>query len=185
MRSRIPSRLFLFPSLLLQRKYPRQHNLLLHLLPLVSCLGREFIIARSPRFDSDVYLNSRHRAHRARFMASKALASKSSTAIAEILGVPSSQTTPAPTTSSSTPTPYPSTPDVQPGTDSEVKLQELNTSRKSVMDYFKEKLAAKSKTASAIVSSSVTSVSSPSADTEIDPDDAPRGGLGARRMLAW
>lgn len=129
-------------------------------------------------------------------MASKALAGKSSAAIAEILGISSSSTTavssltPSPSASHS-PSPYPgsdasaSALTQTPSTDGELKLQELNTSRKSVSDYFKEKLAAKGK-GKAKSSPLATEVSTPSAGAEEeDPDDVPRGGLGARRVLAW
>ena len=64
----------------------------------------------------------------------------SSSAMDEILGVSRSET--------ATPFPLQDTPSI-PGTPSEdtqdeLKLQELKTSTKSVMDYFKEKLLAKS-----------------------------------------
>ncbi|OBZ78453.1 Protein PXR1 [Grifola frondosa] len=87
------------------------------------------------------------RAHRARFIASKSLASKSASAIAEILGVASTSSTPYPSSSTSA-TPFDcATPNDVSGLASstaDLKLQELTISSKSVMDYFREKLAQKS-----------------------------------------
>jgi Pin2-interacting protein X1 len=132
----------------------------------------------------------RVRAHRARFLASKNIASKSSTAIDEILGISRSGTsTPFPSTSASLPTSVPDsfspTPfDSTTGTPAEegLKLQKLTTSSKSVMDYFKEKLYAKSNAAVASSSSmlgpSSTMIARPMRDDYDDYDDRPRGGLG-------
>ncbi|EIW55881.1 uncharacterized protein TRAVEDRAFT_50368 [Trametes versicolor FP-101664 SS1] len=140
------------------------------------------------------------RPHRARHMASKNLASKSASAIAEILGIaPDPSTAPSAAASgSATPysgfssTPFPSTP-YEPGpstsasptpapgpTKEELKLQELTVSSKSVMDYFKEKLAAKSNAASgaATPASPVT----PREEELDDYADRPRIGLGASRL---
>jgi len=118
------------------------------------------------------------RAHRARFLASKRLAFKDSAAIDEILGISRSATaTPYPDTSipttpldttSSTPTHDPSS------TEQELELQHLTTSSKSVMDYFKEKLLAKSSSRTPLT----TVASTPRDDGEVDYDDRPRGGLG-------
>ncbi len=128
-------------------------------------------------------------------MASKNLASKSASAIAEILGIaPDPSTAPSAAASgSATPysgfssTPFPSTP-YEPGpstsasptpapTPAELKLQELTVSSKSVMDYFKDKLAAKSNAASG----AATPVSP--RDEELDDyADRPRVGLGASRL---
>ena len=87
---------------------------------------------------------SGHDSHRARIRAAKRIADKSASAIAEILGiapstsVSTSESTPAPTLlSSSTPTPQPS-----------LSLDNLTTSTKSVADYFKEKLIARSSSSS-------------------------------------
>ena len=118
----------------------------------------------------------RLRAHRARHIAMKGLASKSATAIAEILGVPSSFNTP---TQSDSLVPSASTTAVDsPAPDASaapagLKMHDLTTSSKSVMDYFREKLAAKSTRPSE--ASTPTAVASPAAD---DYDDRPRGGLG-------
>lgn len=130
-------------------------------------------------------------------MASKNLASKSASAIAEILGIapdPSTYTSAAPS-GSATPysgfssTPFPSTPyELGPSTSAsptpapgptqeELKLQELTVSSKSVMDYFKEKLAAKSNAASG----SATPVTLREEELD-DYADRPRVGLGASRL---
>ncbi|KAI0646178.1 hypothetical protein C8Q79DRAFT_1000598 [Trametes meyenii] len=142
------------------------------------------------------------RLHRARHMASKNLASKSASAIAEILGIapdPSMSSTPSLSGSatpysgfsSSTATPYPST-SYEPGPSTsssssgsgvatpaqgdELKLQELTVSSKSVMDYFKEKLSAKSNSASS------SGASTPKDEVPDDYAERPRMGLGASRL---
>ena len=130
-------------------------------------------------------------AFRGRHMASKNLASKSASAIAEILGI---SDTPTPLSGpSSAPTTYPSTPyEPRPSTSAsssgiatpaeELKLQELSVSSKSVMDYFKEKLAAKS---NARVFSAPSSASTPREEASADDyDEQPRMGLGASRLRA-
>ncbi|KAK7057498.1 G-patch domain-containing protein, partial [Favolaschia claudopus] len=111
----------------------------------------------------------RHRAHRARAIAAKNIASKSAAAIAEILGV-------APTAASdvSTPTASPNGSVTPCGDD--VTLEKLTTSTKSVSDYFKDKLLAK-----AGKSGSVVTTPSDAIKSEIDYD-APRGGLGSSRV---
>ncbi|TBU38749.1 hypothetical protein BD309DRAFT_1012352 [Dichomitus squalens] len=132
---------------------------------------------------------SRHprAAFRARHMAAKSRASTSATALAEILGiadsgsvtpvvlpsllatpVPSTPFTPGPSTSSSDPSGAATPADG-------LKLQELTVSSKSVMDYFKEKLAAKSRPSS--------SAGTPASETG-DYDDRPRMGLGASGLRA-
>lgn len=91
----------------------------------------------------------------------------------EILGISRSGTsTPYPATS------IPDTPVDTPPAE-EVKLQELTISSKSVMDYFKEKLKAKSNAAwsSAAPSSSSSPLDTGDPDDQ-DYDDRPRGGLG-------
>ncbi|KZT01998.1 uncharacterized protein LAESUDRAFT_445071 [Laetiporus sulphureus 93-53] len=124
-----------------------------------------------------------HRAHRARHIASKGLAAKSATAISEILGIaPSlSLTTPSLTTSAySTPIIALETPASESATlSTELKLHDLTTSSKSVMDYFREKLSAKSNHASVPTSADASAVATP--DAYDDYDDRPRGGLGAAR----
>ncbi|KAF7800101.1 hypothetical protein EIP86_011345 [Pleurotus ostreatoroseus] len=123
------------------------------------------------------------RAHRARFLASKRLATKHASAMDEILGISRSGTaTPYPSTSIPD-TPIDSSSATTPSAESDdLKLQELTTSSKSVMDYFREKLAAKSN-ASTTSSSAAQSpgLGTPKhAETEDydDYDDRPRGGLG-------
>ncbi|KAH9943593.1 hypothetical protein B0H21DRAFT_892726 [Amylocystis lapponica] len=114
------------------------------------------------------------RAHRARHIASKGLASKSAAAVSEILGVAPAPTS-APSHPSASASPYPPEP--------EVVLQELTTSSKSVMDYFREKLAAKS---SSRVSAAPSEPATPTeAARESDGEEArPRLGLGSARLQA-
>ncbi|KAL4245094.1 hypothetical protein ABKN59_010210 [Abortiporus biennis] len=117
-----------------------------------------------------------HRAHRARFIAHKRMALSSSAAMDEILGISRSGTS----------TPLPSTSMGETSSDSQdLKLHELKTSSKSVMDYFKEKLLAKSNagvrssTSSTIPTREDSTVPESSRDDERDDyDDRPRGGLG-------
>ena len=120
-------------------------------------------------------------------MAAKSRASTSSAALAEILGIADSGSA-TPVTLSSVPTSYPPTPfEADPSTSSsdpsgtatpaeEIRLQELTVSSKSVMDYFKEKLAAKSRPTS--------SPGTPAPAEEADGyDERPRMGLGASSRL--
>lgn len=117
-------------------------------------------------------------------MASKRLASKSSTAIDEILGISRSATaTPYPDTSiPPTPSNFNSTSQTPLPEETELKLQELTTSSKSVMDYFREKLLAKSDAvsfSSTPAASSSISTTPRGEDEGGDEDDGrPRGGLG-------
>lgn len=101
------------------------------------------------------------------------MALSSSSAMDEILGVSRSETaTPFPQDS-------PSIPDTPSDTQDDLKLQELRTSSKSVMDYFKEKLLAKSNSKS--TSASTNASPAPGASTppsHDDYDDRPRSGLG-------
>ncbi|KAI0659049.1 hypothetical protein C8Q70DRAFT_1120646 [Cubamyces menziesii] len=131
------------------------------------------------------------RIHRARHMAAKNMASKSASAIAEILGI-----APTPSASVSGHDPYPSTP-YEPGpstsasssssgvatpADDALKLQDLTVSSKSVMDYFKEKLAAKSNARSG-TSSPAAAPSQQKVDEEMDDyAERPRMGIGASRL---
>ncbi|KAG6828074.1 hypothetical protein H0H92_009336 [Tricholoma furcatifolium] len=116
----------------------------------------------------------RNRAHRARAIASKAIASKSSAHIAEILGIAPTPSTSAEASGSGTPIGGQLT-----SLDDTVSLEQLTTSTKSVADYFKEKLLAKSS------KSGTQTPSTPLPDTqENDSYDTPRGGLGASRMLS-
>ena len=133
----------------------------------------------------NVLLCSPRAAFRARHMAAKSRASTSASAMAEILGIADSGSV---TPSSLLSTPYPSTPfEPGPSTSSsepsgaatpadELKLQELTVSSKSVMDYFKEKLAAKSRPSS--------SPGTPPVEEASDYDDRPRMGLGASKLRA-
>jgi Pin2-interacting protein X1 len=126
------------------------------------------------------------RTHRARIIAAKRMAASNSTALAEILGIPSSSSSssahpsavasplpdPAPTTSTTTSNAIAIT--------SEAKdlLQNLTTSSQSVGDYFKAKLNAKAhgerqaRPTSAAASASTR-------DDEDDDDDDSRAGLGS------
>ncbi|KAF7298096.1 G-patch domain-containing protein [Mycena chlorophos] len=99
----------------------------------------------------------RHRAHRARAIAAKNIASKSAAAISEILGVASSSATPSTSaTPQGTLTPL----------NDEPAVELITTSKTSVADYFKDKLLAKSSKPAATLS---------------EEDEAPRGGIGASR----
>ncbi|CAL1711148.1 unnamed protein product [Somion occarium] len=113
-----------------------------------------------------------HRAHRARFLAAKRMALSSSAAVDEILGVSRS--------TSGTPLLSASIPGTPADTQGDLKLQELTTSSKSVMDYFKEKLLAKSssKAASASMVASPLPEQTSSQDDYDDYSHRPRGGLG-------
>ncbi|KAF8893875.1 hypothetical protein BD779DRAFT_958112 [Infundibulicybe gibba] len=104
----------------------------------------------------------RHRAHRARAIAAKSIASKSASAISEILGI-------APTPSSSTPSGSATPQGVLTPCNDGVS-EKLTTSTKSVADYFKEKLLAKAKTAGTTT------------QAEHDPYQSSRGGLGSSRL---
>ena len=97
------------------------------------------------------------RAHRARFIASKRLAATSSTAVAEILGIPSSSTA-SPSVSGL------ATPEVTPQIDDN-EHEHLKVSSKSVADYFKEKMRQ-------VVSTPLGS--------ETEADEASGGGIGSR-----
>ncbi|KAJ8076894.1 hypothetical protein AAF712_000486 [Marasmius tenuissimus] len=130
----------------------------------------------------------RHRAHRARHIAAKSFASKSALAISEILGIastPSSSQITTVATPTGTLTPI----------DSEAPLEKLTTSTKSVSDYFKERLLAKSSGRSTPAQAVLTSDANEprgglgssrinNVDSEDDQDESPRGGLGASRALA-
>ncbi|KIK43063.1 hypothetical protein CY34DRAFT_11975 [Suillus luteus UH-Slu-Lm8-n1] len=96
-------------------------------------------------------------AHRARIQAAKRLANKSAAAISEILGI-----APTPSSVSST-IPSGSLTPITP-TDNDLPLEKLTTSAKSVADYFKEKLGAKSNS------------NTPATN---DDDSTSRGGIGS------
>lgn len=117
-------------------------------------------------------------AHRARMQAAKRLANKSAAAISEILGI-------APTPSSvSCTTPSGSLTPITPA-DSELPLEKLTTSTKSVADYFKEKLGAKfgSNTPYANDDDSTSRGGIGSSAPSRDDVDQPRIGLGASRSF--
>ncbi|KAJ7497010.1 hypothetical protein FB451DRAFT_1209716 [Mycena latifolia] len=105
----------------------------------------------------------RHRAHRARAIAAKNMASKSAASISEILGIAPTPSTAAPTRPEGSLTTY----------EDGVALEKLTTSTKSVADYFKDKLLAK-----AAKSGSAT----PTPIKDESAYDAPRGGLGSSRV---
>ncbi|KAG1792834.1 uncharacterized protein HD556DRAFT_546047 [Suillus plorans] len=116
-------------------------------------------------------------AHRARIQAAKRLANKSAAAISEILGI-----APTPSSVSST-TPSGSLTPITP-TDSDLPLEKLTTSTKSVADYFKEKLGAKSGSNTPAANDGSTSRGGiGSSATSRDDVDRPRIGLGAGRSF--
>ncbi|KAJ8496661.1 hypothetical protein ONZ45_g12361 [Pleurotus djamor] len=119
----------------------------------------------------------RHRAHRARAIAAKSISSKSSAAIAEILGVASSSNS---TAASAFDTP------VSGVTPSEGEvfeaMEKLTTSTKSVADYFKEKLLLKSRSGTA-TPAAAAAANPPTAPAE-EWDDVPRRGLGSSMSTA-
>lgn len=103
--------------------------------------------------------------------------------MAEILGISPS------VSGSATPTPGPSSSVLTPTSlDESVKMEQLTNSNKSVADYFKEKLAARSKSASGTATPTVTAPSS--ADVKDGLFDIDRGedkptvrfGIGANRL---
>lgn len=117
-------------------------------------------------------------AHRARIQAAKRLANKSAAAISEILGV-----VPTPSSVSST-TPSGSLTPIIPA-DSDLPLEKLTTSSKTVADYFKEKLSAKSgfNTPAANDDGSTSRGGIGSSAPSRDDVDQPRIGLGAGRSF--
>ncbi|KAG2049409.1 hypothetical protein BDR06DRAFT_961588 [Suillus hirtellus] len=117
-------------------------------------------------------------AHRARIQAAKRLANKSAAAISEILGI-----APTPSSVSST-TPSGSLTSITPA-DSDLPLEKLTTSTKSVADYFKEKLGAKSgsNTPAANDDGSTSRGGIDSSASSRDDVDQPRIGLGAGRSF--
>ncbi|KAF6760168.1 hypothetical protein DFP72DRAFT_98448 [Ephemerocybe angulata] len=128
----------------------------------------------------------RFRAHRARAIAAKTISSKSDAHISEILGI-------APTPSTSTPTSEPSSGSATPGDQGKLtvisELEKITTSTKSVADYFKEKLQAKTSNSTSPFTSSdsTTPASTPglgsrSRDNDYDDEVRPMGGLGFSRL---
>ncbi|KAF8895702.1 hypothetical protein CPB84DRAFT_1848266 [Gymnopilus junonius] len=110
--------------------------------------------------------------HRARAIAAKNISSKSAAHISEILGI-------APTPSSS------STPSSEgkltslTDVEGQLEMEKITTSTKSLADYFKEKLAAKS---SGSVTPTFASPSTPADRNDDDAYDMPRMGLGSSRV---
>ncbi|KAI6168626.1 hypothetical protein EDD17DRAFT_1432805, partial [Pisolithus thermaeus] len=118
---------------------------------------------------SDISFLTLINSHRARFQAAKRLATKSTAAISEVLGIAPSSSTPSsllatPKRSSSTPESSSTSEDTHPS------LEKLTTSTKNLADYFRDKLAAKKSMASTPIPAD--------ADEDYAP---PRGGLGASR----
>jgi len=113
----------------------------------------------------------RHRAHRARAIASKSISSKSTTAISEILGIPPTPSASAAGSRSDTP------PNLLKTMDQVThEKPQLTMSTKYVTDYFKEKLLAKSS-----VRAETKTHLSPQAEDEAEDCDRVRGGLGSTR----
>ncbi len=128
----------------------------------------------------------RPRAHRARIIAAKRMAASNSAALAEILGIPSSSTTPtaspsplttATATGATTPIPTPATSCAQ---EDEDPLQKLTTAALSVGDYLRAKLGAKA--AAQPGPKNLTAVTQTQYADRYD-DDPPRAGLGAAARL--
>lgn len=124
------------------------------------------------------------RTHRARIIAAKRMAASNSTALAEILGIPSSSSSSA--FPSAVASPLPDRPALAFATTSpeaENPLQKLTTSSQSVGDYFRAKLNAK---AHGERQRQARPTSTPaSASTRDDGDDGRAGlglGLGASRL---
>lgn len=115
--------------------------------------------------------------HRARIQAAKRLANKSAAAISEILGI-------APTPSSISSTTSGSLTPITP-TDSDLPLDKLTTSTKSVADYFKEKLGAKSNSNTPATNDDDSNSRGGigSSTSSRDDVDQPRIGLGAGRSF--
>ncbi|KAH9177805.1 hypothetical protein EDB89DRAFT_1934558, partial [Lactarius sanguifluus] len=115
------------------------------------------------------------RAHRARIIAAKRMAASNSTALAEILGIPSSSSTtvsPSPliaATAATTPTPTPAT------SEDDDPLQKLTTAAQSVDDYLRAKLGAKA----GARQNSIALVQ----DADRGDDEPPRAGLGTAARL--
>jgi Pin2-interacting protein X1 len=97
------------------------------------------------------------------------MASKSTAAISEILGI-------APTPSSSTASGSGTPSGKLTSPDDKLTLETLTTSTKSVADYFRDKLLAKSS-----AKSGTPTPLTPLTEYEADAHDAPRGGLGSFR----
>ncbi|KAF9228354.1 hypothetical protein BS17DRAFT_813295 [Gyrodon lividus] len=131
-------------------------------------------------------------AHRARIRAAKRLSTKSAAAISEILGIapaptPSSSSTSLLASSSTSPAPTPGSLDPAPT----LPIVKLTTSSKSLADYFREKLGAKSSSSSGSTSTSTTpglghaprtTIADPVANANTDADadvDVPKRGLGS------
>ncbi|KAG1830173.1 hypothetical protein EV424DRAFT_1470461 [Suillus variegatus] len=133
---------------------------------------------RDKRQDEDVEDSAAVDSHRARIQAAKRLANKSAAAISEILGI-----APTPSSVSST-TPSGSLTPITPA-DSDLPLEKLTTSTKSVADYFKDKLGAKSgsNTPAANDDGSTSRRGIGSSATSRDDVDQPRIGLGAGRSF--
>ncbi|KAI0061157.1 hypothetical protein BV25DRAFT_800432 [Artomyces pyxidatus] len=115
------------------------------------------------------------RSHRARHIAAKRLASRDPAALSEILGIPSSSLPSTPFASSALPTAAPS-PIPAESNPLEQSLHKQTTATQSVADYFKAKLAAKSR-------SSTSGSATPAAPARAEEEPTPRLGLGASRAI--
>ncbi|TFK23679.1 hypothetical protein FA15DRAFT_620461 [Coprinopsis marcescibilis] len=121
----------------------------------------------------------RYRAHRARAIAAKTISSKSAAHISEILGIAPSGSE----NTSSTPTPDPNQGKLTVISEDAPELEKITTSKKSVADYFKERLLAKANKSGTPASN----VSTPIPVASMEDDEAekkPRGGLGFSRF-SW
>jgi len=114
--------------------------------------------------------------HRARIQAAKRLANKSAAAISEILGIAPTPSPISSVTPSGSLTPINSA-------DGDLPLEKLTTSNKSVGDYFKEKLAAKSgsNTPAAIDDIGASRGGKDASTPSHNDGNQPRMGLGAGR----
>jgi Pin2-interacting protein X1 len=115
-------------------------------------------------------------------IAAKRMALSNSTALAEILGIPSSSTSSfsSPYMSTAvTPTPTPA-PGLGPGpaVEPQEPLQQLTTSSQSVGDYFKAKLSTKRQSHPTLATADPPPASAPTSSWD-DGDDGNRAGLGS------
>ncbi|KAF8629393.1 hypothetical protein AX15_003448 [Amanita polypyramis BW_CC] len=121
---------------------------------------------RPPSAPSAQPIIPRHRAHRARAIAAKKMLSSSARAVSEILGI-------APMPTPSTPSGSTSADGRLTAVDDDIAAEGITTSKKSMADYFKEKLLSKS--------SGNSGSSTPTSGKMEDAYDTPRGGLGLSR----
>jgi Pin2-interacting protein X1 len=115
-------------------------------------------------------------------IAAKRMALSNSTALAEILGIPSSSTSSftspyMSTAATPTPTPAPG-PGRGPAVETQEPLQQLTTSSQSVGDYFKAKLSTKRPSHPTLATADPPPVSAPTSSWD-GGDDGNRAGLGS------